>query len=715
MMASKPIYVLGTGVSHDGSACLLKDGRVCVAIEKERVTRVKHDGGNDSAAIRYCLDAEGIAVDDLTLVVQNANFGRFERGNSYYGGSRLFKNDMEPRIVTVSHHLAHAYSALGTCPFAEPNILVVDGCGNGLDECDDVSAAELEAVEEDLRHLYFEKDSYYSYRDGRLRIVYKDFSPWGLRLKNYPMLPNTTKHSIGGVYAAVSTYCFRDNADLGKLMGLAPYGRPGLFEAEIFDLREGRVFVRYDWMRDFQRPAASHEDFKENFQYYADIAYWVQREVERALLYLVKSRYEMCPGESLAYAGGVALNAVANALILKESSFRQLHMVHAAGDNGISLGCAYYGWLEVLGKERVPHSGSPFFGYRYSEQEIRSSLESARGASLASGHQTAWNRLEWLFRLVHDCLDQRRLGGWTGALTWKIAGAGDFVTVVDADSCHFLPGKSVSSQATIAGNQANIFSLLRGNLHPARAFERQQIECTNLDALLTFYNGVDWNRVGAELRKGLSALGLLAEDELIFEQDAQIIETTARLLAQGKIVAWFQEGAEFGPRALGHRSILADPRRPEVRGRINTRIKKREEFRPFAPSVLLSDGPIYFEPAIESPYMILVANVRPEWRETLRSVVHCDGSARLQTVTSEWNERYYALLHAFKQITGVSVLLNTSLNRKGMPIVETPADALNFFRETPEIDVLVIDQYIVTRLVQALDEEIVLREPMAAH
>ena len=351
-MAKNHTYVLGTGLSHDGSACLLKDGRICVAIEKERVTRIKHDGGNDTAAIQYCLDAEGIGMEDLALVVQNANFGNFERGNSHFLGSRLLAEDLDIPVVTISHHLAHAYSALGTCPFDEPNILVVDGCGNGLDECIDLDGVALPVnPDEDLRHIYFEKDSYYAWRNGRMQVIYKDFSPWGMKMKGYPMLPNTTKHSIGGVYSAVSSYCFRDASDLGKLMGLAPYGRPGEFGGEIFELREGRSLVRYDWMRPFNRPASTQEEFKQNFQYYADLAHWVQRELERALLYLVDARYEMQGGDCLAYAGGVALNAVANARILGRSKFRKIYMVPAAGDNGIALGCAFYGWLEVLKQE----------------------------------------------------------------------------------------------------------------------------------------------------------------------------------------------------------------------------------------------------------------------------------------------------------------------------------------------------------------------------
>jgi carbamoyltransferase len=559
----KPIYVLGTGLSHDGSACLLKDGRICVAIEKERITRQKHDGGNDTAAIKYCLEAEGISYDSLALVVQNANFGRFKHGNKWWNGYRLH-NGAVP-VVTISHHLAHAYSAIGTSPFEETAVMVIDGCGSSLDDCVDLGGATLtENPPGELRHLYFEKDSYYVFKDGTLTPVFKDFSPWGLGLNNCPMYPRTTMHSIGGVYLGVSMYVFNGMEDPGKLMGLAPYGRPGIHDFEIFDLREGRAHVRYDWMHRFNRPCHSYEYFKENFQYYADIAYWAQREIERAILYVFDSRYQMAPSERVVYAGGVALNAVANRRILTESKFKDLYIQPAAGDNGLAVGCAYYGWMKILKKERFLHNGSKSLGRIYQPQLI---------------------------------------------------------------------------------NEA----LARHN------------------------------------------------DSLEYFADEHYVGLTAELLARGNIVGWFQDGSEFGPRALGHRSILADPRKPETRNFINSNIKFREDFRPFAPSVLLEDVGAYFDCNYESPYMILTAPVRPEWREIIPSVVHQDQSARIQTVTQSLSPKYYQLLREFKKITGISVLLNTSFNRKGMPIVETPEQAIQFFLSC-DLDVLVLGNYIVFKL-----------------
>ncbi len=559
----RPSYVLGTGLSHDGSACLLKDGEIAVAIEKERLTRHKHDGGNDDDAILYCLDAEGITLDDVELVVQNANFSMFERGNDWFRGPRQVAR--HPRIVTISHHLAHAYSAIGTSPFDETAVLVVDGCGNACDEAVDRTAARSFAPVHDpaLDHLHFEKDSYYHFDGRRLLPVAKDYSPWGYQAREYPMCPQTTQHSIGGLYRAASYYCLGGIDDSGKLMGLAPYGRPGAFADEIFALSDGRVFVNYHWMDRFDRPRRSAGDFRAHFQYYADIARWVQEELERALLYLVHQRHRLYPSKNLAYAGGVALNAVANRRILRESKFENLYVQPAAGDNGVAVGCAYYGWLAVLRRERRQHDGSSAFGRRYTSSEVTQAL----------------------------------------------------------------------------------------------ALRAERIEVVK------------------------------APD---------MVETTASMLAGGAIVGWFQGRSEFGPRALGRRSILADPRRQGLRDRINSQIKLREDFRPFAPAVAAEHASTYFDAGYDSPYMLLVAPVRAEHADALREVTHVDGSCRLQTVSPAQEPTFHALLTAFARRTGLPVLLNTSLNRRGMPIVETPGEALDFFLECA-LDALVIEDFVVRK------------------
>lgn len=564
MPSAKPVYVLGVGLSHNGAACLLKDGRITVAIEKERLTKVKNDGGNDAFAIAYCLSAAGIGWDEVALVVQNANFGSFAYGNGWYRGRRTIPDGVP--VVTISHHLAHACSAYFLSPFDEAAVLTVDGCGNAFEDCMDLEGAVLaEQPQGDMAALWFEKDSYYAAAGTGLNAVFKDFSPFGRVNSDYPMDPDTTRHSIGGVYAGASRYMFGGTGDLGKLMGLAPYGLPGVFGPRIFDIREGRVFVDGGWMAEFRARVQSPGDFKARFQYFADIARLVQSEVERALVELARARHARHPARNLCFAGGVALNAVANTRILRETPFEHVFVPPAADDSGLAIGCAYYGWHTVLGRGRVRHDGTPFLGRSH-----------------------------------------------------------------DAD----------------AG----------------------QIE---------------------------RALGSLGEGVTI-TRPPDLVAAMADALADGKTLAWYRAGAEFGPRALGHRSILADPRRPELRDYINARVKFREDFRPFAPAVRAEEAATYFDLDRDSPYMLFVVPVREAWRERIGAVVHVDGTARVQTVRREADETFHALLGAVEARTGIGMLLNTSLNRRGQPIVETPVEAAELFRDTG-LHALVIGPYLVMK------------------
>lgn len=171
---------------------------------------------------------------------------------------------------------------------------------------------------------------------------------------------------------------------------------------------------------------------------------------------------------------------------------------------------------------------------------------------------------------------------------------------------------------------------------------------------------------------------------------------TAKLLSEGRVFGWFQGGSEFGPHALGNRSILADPRKAEMKDILNKRVKHRQAFRPFAPIVLAERANEIFEGDEESPFMLLAKRVRPEWRDKIPAVVHVDGTARVQTVREEHNERLYRLLKEFASITGVPVLLNTSFNVKGEPIVETPDDAIKCFLTTG-IDYLVLHDTLIAK------------------
>jgi len=178
--------------------------------------------------------------------------------------------------------------------------------------------------------------------------------------------------------------------------------------------------------------------------------------------------------------------------------------------------------------------------------------------------------------------------------------------------------------------------------------------------------------------------------------EEKLFHEAAETLKNGGIVGWFQGRSEVGPRALGNRSILADPRKAENKDIVNARVKHRESFRPFAPAVLEEHAREYFDFAGSSPYMLFVPQVASDKQSSIPAVTHVDGSARLQTVSKEMNSKFYRLIETFYQLTGVPVVLNTSFNDKGEPIVESPEDALRFFAET-DMDRLFMGPYVIEK------------------
>lgn len=560
---SKPVYIIGTGLSHNGSCVLLKDGYVHTAIEKERLSRKKHDGGNDTLAIQYCLNTAGITLKDIDLVVQSENFVYPDRNN--FGGPRLFAQYQALPVINISHHLAHAYSAAGTCPFEESHILVVDGCGSPFEQViDKPENAIITPNINDLArsNLVCEKDSFYYFDGSKVTPLCKDFSATGLAA---PM--PTTQHSIGGFYAAVSHHVFGDMSDVGKLMGLAPFGDPTQITQTAFLFEGDRLLMHPQWSRPLVRPASDHHDMRQHFEYYANIAAWAQANVTDAVLTLVKKRMRGRKNKTLCYSGGVALNIVANSKLLTNRVVDSLYVEPAAGDNGLALGCAFYGWLEYFNKPAIPHNKGTCFGRKYQQTDI------------------------------------------VAALT-----------------------------------------------NPAVA-----------DAI-----------------------------KYTLKSEPEMLSECADMLSEGQVVGWFQGGSEFGPRALGHRSILAHPGIPSLHRHINNNIKKREDFRPFAPSLLESDVSTYFENGSVNPYMLSVDFTRPQYKDKLHNVTHRDNSARIQTVNHQQDPKFAQLLQAFKNITGFSVLLNTSLNQRGQPIVETPEEAIGLLLNSA-LDALVMENYIIRK------------------
>ncbi len=207
----------------------------------------------------------------------------------------------------------------------------------------------------------------------------------------------------------------------------------------------------------------------------------------------------------------------------------------------------------------------------------------------------------------------------------------------------------------------------------------------------------------AEIRAVVDRVGSADEVEIAQLDETELVRATARHIADGKIVGWFQGAAEWGPRALGNRSILADPRRPEMKDILNERIKHRESFRTFAPSIAEEATGEFFEKTHPSPFMTFAYPVRPEKRGVIPAPTHVDGTARLQTVSRTSNPLYWKLLNAVGDLTGVPVVLNTSFN-DNEPIVCRPEEALECFRRT-RMDVLVLGNFILERKYASGDRE----------
>ena len=566
---SKPIYILGTSNSHDGSSCLMKDGEIVVAIEKERLTKIKHDGFDDNETIDYCLSSSGITANDLDLVVfeDSMNFRHKESDIKKVG-----KRNIPPNIPTlsISHHLAHAYSAIGMSPFEETAVLVIDGQGGSVDKCLDYNNCKCMPSEyHDLggnKEDYWEYISYYEFSNGVIKPLFKDFAKFNQEFrKKHFCAPEDMEHSVGEFYDGISNYIFNKRFSDGKTMGLAPDGRKNVFFHDAFDFFDLRVRNRKDWYGDFPNfRAGRFQGLYEGFQYFSDIAFWAQSQLEKAVVFSARTLNELSDSKNLSYAGGVALNAVANPKIIENTSFEDIFIQPAAADNGLSIGCCYYGWLEHFGKKKVKHKKSVYLGREYTSDNILNEIKK---------HQ-----------------------------------------------------------------------------------------------------------------------------DLSYMKSKNIAKNAADLLQEGNVIAWFQGGSEFGPRALGNRSILADPRKKDVRNYINRSVKHREDFRPFAPSILEDQLHNFFDcKFVRSPHMLQVAKAKPGISEIIPAVVHVDGTSRVQTVSQRDNTLYAQLISEFSKISGIPILLNTSLNGANMPIVETPKDAVEFFRTVKNLDYLIIGDFIVKR------------------
>lgn len=569
---------------HDAAAALVVDGQVVMALEEERLTRVKHDASLPVLSIAKILDRQGLTIDELDAVVfyekplrkfdriLQGHLGEFPRGFKRFARAlpswlarRLWVEhelattlDCDPdKIRFCTHHLSHAASAFFPSPFRSAAILTVDGVGEWA------SAG-----------LFHGHDG----RDGRIRPISE---------QRYP-------HSLGLLYSAITAYLgFEVNEGEYKVMGLSSYGEPRFLReldqvvrvhddgAIELDLRffafqhshEASFSPRLERLLGPARQPGDDFDPARDKRH-ADIARSLQVLTEESLLKMARHALHTTGERRLVMAGGVALNSVANGRLARELGVTNdldaggLYVHPAAGDAGGAIGAALWASHELF---EVPRSVTivpvPQRGPDFSDVEIESALSACRAT---------------------------------------------FVRLPEAE------------------------------------FDRE----------------------------------------------------LAKRLARGEVGAFFQGEAEWGPRALGARSILADPRRPEMTSFVNEKVKFREPFRPFAPACLADEAPLYFDLHRNdehlSPYMLTVVPVTELGQRILPATTHIDKTARVQVVSPEASPRFARLLTAFAVETGVGCLLNTSFNLRGEPMCASPLDALSTFQRSA-LDFLAIGPFLVTR------------------
>jgi carbamoyltransferase len=532
-------WILGISASHNGSACLLRGDEIVVAIQEERLTRFKRHriyGAGPSHAVAYCLNYARIEPRDLSLVVLCIQGRASEQKHDI----RLdpFLNVLTHSIptLTIPHHYGHAVSVFATSGFVDAAVLIVDGAGSPIDDVTPDEFRVLKGKSDDS----WETISLYHASGTSVVPLEKHAVERGAWYVPYDgEMPSFG--SLGGMFSATAQQIFGEVTEAGKVMGLAPYGEKQFPTSAFFDIDNGRFCFKDAVPLQFR-----HSDrWPDRKTEYEALASSVQSALEDAVLYLAQHVRELSGSANLCYAGGVALNSVANERVIRESGFENVYIMPAAEDSGTAIGAAYHGLWQL-----TQHNS----------------------------HK----------QILHDA-----------------------------------PGRSYS---------------------PAE--------------------------ISAAIDQSPNITAVHSTD---------VISEAAQLLCEGKIIGWFDGGAELGPRALGQRSILCDPRQPDAKDTLNRRVKMRESFRPFAPAVLLEEAVNWFEfgeTVHESPFMLRVVDVKCERRDLVPAIVHVDGTGRVQTLTRENNGRFYELVKKFHAETGVPMLLNTSFNRMGEPIIETPVDAI---------------------------------------
>ena len=549
---------------HDSAAALVQDGKITAAVQEERFTREKNTPVFPINAINYCVQSAGITFDDLDyVVIHEKPYLKFARVILSHLRSYPFSisNFLETvpswlkerlslpliieqetgykgKVLFVKHHLSHEAAAFLASPFNEAAIFTADAVGEWT------TTTIGQGIGNKIKVMN--------------ELIYPD--------------------SLGLLYTAFTTYLgFAAHRGEGKVMGLAAYGKPvylGKFRSlydikndgsfrikeSFFGFNKGKRMFSRKLIKMFGPPRKREAKIE---QRHSDIAASLQAFIEEILIRIANDLYSRTQKENLCLSGGIFLNCVANARILKESPFKNIFIQPAAGDSGGALGAALYVYHSLLDNPRIEAMEHAYLGPDFPNRKI--------------------------------------------------------------------------------------------------------------------YN-------------------LLANKDLLIEEleEDLLLEKTARAISDGRIIGWFQGRSEFGPRALGNRSILANPCIPDIKDTLNKKVKHRESFRPFAPSVIDERAGDYFDLEIPSPFMLLAPKVKKDVADRIPGVVHADGTARVQTVSGKTNPLYRKLIDKVGAFTGEPMVVNTSFNLKGEPIVNSPEDAINCFVRS-SLDYLVIGKFFVSK------------------
>ncbi|MDL0081086.1 carbamoyl transferase [Helicobacter sp. XJK30-2] len=733
---------------HDSAIALLENDRIVFALQEERLSRIKADNAFPKLSIEACLEyLSKTSNDDIlrgggeldsidSFVFYDKPFLTFERLLETYFATapkgflsfvkaipvwlstklflketiareleslykklypqkskqeiKAFKQKVLNNLYFSEHHLSHCSSAFFPSPFSNAGILTLDGIGEWATTT--IAKGENNHIEI-LQELHF-------------------------------------PHSLGLLYSAFTYYLgFKVNSGEYKVMGLAPYGEPkfvDIIKTHLVDMKPDGSFslnmkyfsytyglrmtnAKFDSLFHAQRSPESKLE-----QIHMDIAASLQVVTEEIMIALARTTARLSGSRNLVLSGGVALNCVGNGkiyqqLIKEEKILDHIWIQPASGDAGSAVGCglAFYhieckqprNVNSVLGEYShdcqnfgavITEKVTPAPKFQQSLQSptaIPRIREEKQAECEKADSSTAQN-------LSEPAQDSRILESKDSNVFFQNADRrqdlGDRIVALQGESrAHtkaYVTADSPQQSAILAPKPTPLLQDSMQGSYLGLSYSNDEVQAT-LDSLNAVYEKHNFDTIK---------------------------QLTAKALSEGKVVGWHQGRCEFGPRALGARSILGDPRNTTMQKTMNLKIKYRESFRPFAPSVLDFAINEWFECDYISPYMLLVAPVKKEKcypltqeqkelfgidklniiRSEIPSVTHIDYSARIQSVHKETNPRYYALIEEFYKLSGVPVLVNTSFNVRGEPMVCSPYDSYACFMGT-EMDMLVIEDFIL--------------------